>query len=157
MKGTIKKLYLQISDLMDEKTFEKEIDRRYEDYEGLLNREAIAYLLVDEMGRSVIETITISTLQDGQNVSTVVTVDEIGKTRQFTRKDGSRGRVVNIHVVDDTGRCRLTLWDKDVEVVDNGEIKKGSIIKVINGYVRDSSFGVEINIGKNGIFAIEAG
>ncbi len=141
--------------MMPKDKFEEEIRKRYDEYEGLLDEDAIAYLLVDELGKTVMEKISISELKEGDSVSLVVDVEEIKEPREFKRKNGNVGQVANIFVKDETGQCKLVLWDKDVEAVKDGRIKKGTKIKIVNGYVKVSDFGTEINIGRWGTFFIE--
>lgn len=154
MYKTKSELYELVKDLMAEEKFNEEITKRYNEYEELLSEDAIAYLIVDELGKNVMEKITISDLKDGDSVSLEVKVEDIKKPREFKRKNGSLGQVANIFVTDETATCRLTLWDKDVEAVLDGKIKKGSTIRIVNGYVKDSNFGLEINIGKWGLFFV---
>ena len=155
MYKTKSELYELVSDLMGKDRYDREIEKRFEDYEGLLSEEAIAYLLVDELGRNVMESVSISDLKNKDSVSLIVEVEDLGEPRSFNRKDGSVGQVANITVGDETARCRLTLWDKDVEAVKNGKIKKGTKIRIVNGYVKVTDFGLEINIGRWGAFFIE--
>lgn len=154
MYKTKSELYEMVSDLMPKDKFEEEIKKRDDEYEGLLSEEAIAYLIVDELGRNIMDKAIISELKNGESVSLEVKVEDIKDPREFKRKDGSTGQVVNIVIKDETAKCRLTLWDKDVEAVKNSRIKKGSRIKIVNGYVKVSDFGVEINIGRWGLFFI---
>lgn len=155
MYKTKSELYEMISDMMGKDQFNKELKKRYNEYEGLLSEDAIAYLLVDELGKNVVDNITIADLKDGDNVSLKVEIEDVKEPREFIRKNGNKGQVANIDIKDETGRCRLVLWDKDVEAVKNGRIKIGSKIKILNGYVKVSDFGVEINIGRWGLFFIE--
>ncbi|UCG68014.1 MAG: DNA-binding protein [Thermoplasmata archaeon] len=155
MYKTKSELYELVKDLMNQDDFEKEIEKRFHEYEGLLNEDAIAYLIVDEKGKNVMDMATISELKDGDSVSLEVHVEDIKEPREFKRKNGSLGQVANLIVADETAMCRLTLWDKDVETVKDGTIKKDSKIRIVNGYVKVSSFGMEINIGKWGLFFID--
>ena len=147
-------LYEIIRDIMTEEEFESEIKRRVHECQDLLTDEAIAYLLVDELGKKVVPSTTISELKNGDNVSLIVEVREFGKIREFNKKGGSKGRVANITVADETGTCRFTLWDKDVEALTTSKIHVGSVIKIVNGYVKVSNFGVEISTGRWGMFSI---
>jgi len=156
MYKTKSELYEMVRDLMAKDKFDKEIRKRFDEYEGLLSEEAIAYLMMDELGKNVMDKMMISDLKEGDSVSMVVDVEDVKDPREFKRKNGNVGQVVNIDVKDETGRCRLTLWDKDVEAVKDSRIKKGSKIKIVNGYVKVSDFGTEINIGRWGLFFIEA-
>ena len=64
MYKTKSELYELVSDLMGKDRYDREIEKRFEDYEGLLSEEAIAYLLVDELGRNVMESVSISDLKN---------------------------------------------------------------------------------------------
>ena len=155
MNKTKNELYELVKDRMDEETFESEIKKRVKDYEGLLSAEAVAYLIADELGADIAETAHISGLNHGDTASLEVRVDEISKVREFNRKNGTRGQVVNITISDNTGQCRLTLWDKEVEYVRSGQIQTGSRMRIVNGYVKVTDFGVEVNLGRWGSFFVE--
>ncbi len=155
MYKTQSELYELVSDVMDKAGFDEEIKKRFEENEGLLSEDAIAYLIVDGLGKNAFESMTISELCDKQSVSLVVKVEGINEPREFKRKNGTIGQVANIVVADSTAKCRLTLWDKDVEAVKDKRIKIGSRIRIANGYVKVSDFGLEINIGRWGQFFID--
>ena len=155
MHKTKSQLYEDIKDLMTEDEFESEIRKRAKEYDGLLSEDAISYLIVDELGKKVVPGTTISKIENGDNVSLTVKVEEIGEIREFTKKDGTPGRVANITVSNDTGSCRFTLWNKDVDALTNNKIHVGSRIKIVNGYVKISNFGTEISVGRWGMFSIE--
>ena len=155
MDKTVDELFELVKDRMDKETFESDIKKRTEEYEGLLSEAAVAYLIADELGADIAETAHISGLKHGDTASLEVRVDEISKVREFSRKNGSRGQVVNVTISDDTGQCRLTLWDKEVEHVKGGQITSGSRIRIINGYVKVTDFGVEVNLGRWGNFFVE--
>jgi replication factor A1 len=155
MDKTVHELYILVKDRMDKETFESEIKKRAKEYEGLLSEDAVAYLIADEQGANIAETAHISGLNHGDSANLAVQVEAIGKVREFSRKNGSRGQVVNVTISDDTGQCRLTLWDREVEHVRDGQITSGSRIRIINGYVKVTDFGVEINLGRWGSFFVE--
>ena len=155
MKKTKYDLYELIKDSLDKETFESEIERRVKEYEGLLSEEAVAYLIAEEMGADIAETAHISDLKHGDSANLSVGVEDIGKIREFSRRDGTKGKVVNITISDSTGKCRLTLWDKEVEYIVNSQIQSGSRIRIINGYVKVTDFGMEVNLGRWGHFSIE--
>jgi replication factor A1 len=155
MQGTKSELYEIIKDVMTKQEFESEIKKRVSECEDLLTEEAIAFLLVDELGKKVVPGTTISELKNGDNASLIVEVRELGTIREFNKKDGSKGQVANITVADETGTCRFTLWNKDVEALTTSKIHVGSKIKIVNGYVKISNFGTEISTGKWGMFSVE--
>jgi replication factor A1 len=155
MYKTKSELYEVVKDIMTLEEFESEIKKRVHECEDLLTDEAIAYLIVDELGKKVVRGTTISELKNGDNVSLTVVVEELGKIREFNKKDGTKGTVANITVSDETGTCRFTLWNKDVEALTSNKITVGSKIKIINGYVKTSNFGTEISTGRWGMFSVE--
>lgn len=83
-----------------------------------------------DIGEFIEPVIGISDIKDGQNnVSVIAIVTAVFNVKEFDRFNGSKGKVRNIEIKDQTGSTRLTVWDKNV----NLEFKKGNIIKIING------------------------
>ncbi len=85
-----------------------------------------------------------------QSVDVVCKVVRIFEPREFTRDDGSRGKVVNLFVGDETGVAKLVLWNEDVSLVETGKISEGDVIKIVRGYVRFRFNEPEINVGRFG-------
>ena len=112
-------------------------------------------LIVDELGRNKENTLKIKDLKPGIDSTIFGNVTKINQSRNFNRKNGSTGHVVNLEVTDETGSCGLALWDKDVQLVKNKAIKRGTNIKIINGYVKEGFNGIEINVGRWSSIEIE--
>jgi replication factor A1 len=85
-----------------------------------------------------------------QSVETVAKVLRIFDPREFSREDGSTGRVANLLVADETKSARLVLWDDDVGIVEKGELKVGDILRIKRGYVRERLGEVEVHVGRHG-------
>jgi len=156
MRKTKTESYELVKDLISHENFEKEIKKRADDYNQLLDEDAIAFLIADEMGRNVEHVSTIRELKDAEEATVYVAVTKIFEPRVF-EKNGRKGKVVNLEIKDETGECRLVLWDKDVEVVENGTIKENTVLKVVNGWVKKNENRFEINVGKWGIVVPEPG
>ncbi len=93
----------------------------------------------------------IAELEDGMStVDVLCKVLRIYEVREFTRDDGSSGRVVNLVVADETGRARLVLWNDDVSLVEDGKIEVGDVLKVVKGYVKVRMEEPEIHVGRFG-------
>jgi replication factor A1 len=93
----------------------------------------------------------ISELEEGMSsVDVVCKVLRIFEPREFDREDGTKGKVVNLIVGDETGRSRLVFWDEDVGLVEKGQIKEGDVIKVKKGYVKMRFGEPEVNVGRYG-------
>jgi len=141
--------YTLVKDLFSKRDFDREIKKRYDEFGGMFNEDAVAALIVDENERRLEKTDKVGHLKSGQDVTLSAKVLKIYPLRNFTRKNGETGMVVTIDISDGTGTSRLVLWSNhDVEMVKSGKISEGAEIKIINGSVKDSSFGTEITMGK---------
>jgi replication factor A1 len=72
----------------------------------------------------------------------VITKNEV---RNVKTKDGEAHKVVDVHVGDRTGRILLTLWDENIELV-----QEGDLIDIKNGYVTRFKGRYRLNIGRYG-------
>ncbi len=137
---------------LSKEEIEKRIKEKQEEFSGLLSKEGAAFLVARDLGIEVKETsfLNIKDLVSGmKRVNIKGRVFKISDVHEFERRDGSRGKVVNIFLADSTGFVRLPLWDDKVELVK--EVKLGDIIEIRNGFARENIFGdVEISLGKYG-------
>ena len=155
MHKTKDKLYEQIEDIKTKEEFKKEIQQIQKEYDDLLDDDTAALLIVDELDRNKQNISKINKLEPGIECTVFGKITNINQLRNFNRKNGSTGRVINLKLTDDTGTCGLALWDKDVELVKNKKIQIGTNIKVVNGYIKDGFNGLEINAGRWGLIEIE--
>jgi replication factor A1 len=156
MHKTKDQLYQQIKDIKTKEEFKKEIDKIQKESDNLFNEDTAALLIVDELGRNRENISKINTLEPGMECTVFGKVTNINQSRRFNRKNGSIGQVINLELTDDSGTCGLALWDKDVELVKNKTIKKGTNVKIVNGYIKDGFSGIEVNVGRWGLIEIES-
>ena len=155
MHRSKEQLYQEIKDIKSKDEFEKEIDKIQEEYDRLLDEDTSALLIVDKLGRNKQNISKINKLEPGMECTIIGKITNITKSRNFNRKNGSTGQVINLELTDDTGACGLALWDRDVELVKKKTIQKGTNVKIINGYIKDGFNGIEINVGRWGLIEIE--
>ena len=155
MHKTKAQLYEKVKDIIKKKEFEKEIEKIQKDSDFLIDEETSALFLIDKMGRNKQNISKIIDLGTDMECTIFGKITNIGESRNFERKNGSSGRVVNLELTDDTGSCNLVLWDKDVELIKNNTIKEGVNVKVINGYIKNGYNGLEVNIGRWSLIKIE--
>jgi hypothetical protein len=156
MHKTRTELIELIADIKTKKDFEKEINTRYKKYDELIEKDAIAYLIVDELGRNKLSITNIIDLAADGEYTVIAKVLSISDSKTFKRKNGTPGKVNNLEITDDTATCRLVLWNGDIDYIKNKEIQPGTILKVINGYTkRGYQGGLEINLGRWGLLEIE--
>jgi len=154
MHITKDEFYEKIKDFKTKEEFEQEIKKLRKEYDDLFDEETIAWLIVDKLGRNTCNTCKITDLTVGMECTVTGVVNSIAETKSFNRKNGSTGKVVNLEISDETGVCRLVLWDKNVELVENNILKTGDRVKIVNGYVKNGLNGVEINVGRWGAVEI---
>ena len=154
MHKSKEQLYQEIKDIKSKQEFEKEIDKIQEEYDGLLDEDTVALLIVDKLGRNKQNISKINELEPGMECTIFGRITNIAKSRNFNRKNGSTGQVINLELTDDTGACGLALWDRDVELVKKKKIQKETNVKIINGYIKDGFNGIEINVGRWGLIEI---
>ncbi len=84
-------------------------------------------------------------LADMRNIDIRFRVIKKGEPREISSADGKELQLAEVEVGDDTGRIFLTLWDKSIEMLDEGDIGevKNGFIKVIRNELR-------LNVGKYG-------
>jgi ssDNA-binding replication factor A large subunit len=155
MHKTQDQLYEIIKDLKTKDDFKEEIKKISNDCDKLFDEDTIALLIVDELGRNKQTISKIVELKPDADCTVFGTVTNIRESRNFTRKNGSSGAVVNLELSDETGSCGLVLWNDDVKLVKNKTIQKGTHLKVINGYIKDGFNGLELNVGRWGLLEIE--
>ena len=154
MHKSKERLYEKVKKSITKEEFENQIKEIQKNYDGLFDEETSAFLIVDKLGANKENICKISNLINGKECTVFGKIKNISKTRNFNRKNGTQGHVINLELSDETGTCNLVLWDKDVELVRNKTIKKGSNVKIINGYVKNGYNGIELNIGRWGLIEI---
>jgi len=83
---------------------------------------------------------------ESRQVNVTVKVVSKGQPRETTsRRDGSTHRVVDALVGDETGSVYLTLWDDNID-----KMNEGDTITVKNGYVSLFRGSMRLNIGRYG-------
>jgi len=91
----------------------------------------------------------ISELKPGtKDVVIEAEIEEIGPVREFN-KFGNPGKVANATIIDDSGKIQLTLWNDQID-----QVKVGSKIKIVNGFVNEWQGQPQITSGKFGTLEV---
>jgi len=134
------------------------INKKKEEMGGLINDYGALSGVANDFG------IRISELTDEENITfskikdvltkKEISVNVIGRVKrklpvkEFSRKDGTTGKVGRIIIADETGEIPVVLWDAHSEILK--WVKFNDIIRILKGNTRVSSFGdvekVEINL-----------
>lgn len=151
----IESIYKKLNYVISKEDFLQRVQDKVESMGGLCDEPMAAMLVANELGFSdagrdsvKIENITA----ESGLVNLVARVVSVFDTKEFTRNDGTTGRVGNIIVGDETGKIRVTLWDNMADLIKSEKIKIGQTLQ-ISGFAKQGYSGVEINVGNNGVLA----
>jgi len=146
-------IYKKLSHVISREDFLKRIDEKVENMGGLCDEAMAAMLVANELGFSDAgrENIKIENITpESGPVNFIARVVSVFDVKEFTRNDGTIGRVGNLIVGDETGKLKLTLWDNMADLIKTGKVKVGQTVQ-ISGYAKQGYSGVEVNIGNNGV------
>ena len=135
----------------------EEIDRKIvgkqRELSNLVSREGAAYIVAKELGIDVMKKarpkLDVHGLMTGiRDLTIQVRVLKVFDVREF-EKNGRKGKVVNIIIADQSGSCRLSLWDDQTVLLEN--LKPGAAVEIFGAYTKDDGRGgIEVRLGKIG-------
>jgi len=132
---------------------EKKIVDKQRELSGLVSREGAAYIVAKELGLDLIERkvnrIVIKDLNpEMRGIALDARVLRVFGVREFERA-GQKSKVANILLGDTSGVVRMSLWDKQLELLEM--LMPGTAIEIFGAYVREDNRGDnEIRLGKRG-------
>jgi len=136
------------------------IEEKEDELSGLVSKEGAAYIVAREFGISLLREskrqAKIKNLSEGMNsVEIVARIVNISETRNFD-KDGSKGSVVNFVLGDETGMVRLSLWNDEIDMINDMGLKEGDAIRIARGYVKmDNRGNLEVRLGRGRMEKVE--
>lgn len=155
-----------VSKIMSSKNMTKEeidgkIKVKIDNLSSLVSEQGAAYIVANELGVQLTSEensggfFKINQLSpDMRNISLFARVVSIQAVREF-KKGGIPSKVGNVLISDDTGQCRLVIWDSRVSKLENEEIKENDILKVTSCYVKDNEYsGIEVHMRDKSILEI---
>ncbi len=87
----------------------------------------------------------ISEITDGMNdVEVTGEITEISAPKEISTRFGTN-RVATAKIKDDSGEIQLSLWGKQIEMV-----QVGDKVQITGGYTKPFRGQVQLNVGKNG-------
>ena len=78
------------------------------------------------------------------NINIEAEVIEMTEVREF-QKFGKPGKVCSAIIKDDSGQCKLSLWNEQIE-----QVKTGDKIRLIDGYATEWQGQIQVTTGRNG-------
>jgi ssDNA-binding replication factor A large subunit len=124
---------------------ERKVEAKRAKLSGLISKEGAAQVISAELGINFEgEQSKIDELLPGmRKVNVLGKVINMFPVRSFVR-NGNENKVVNFVIADETGNCRVVLWDTNhIELVEKEEIKVGTVVEIKNASSREG----EIHLG----------
>ncbi len=130
-----------------EKEFLEKVEGKIREFGGLLDIPSASMLVEYEIAcNSPVKIVELS--RKSGNAVVEGTVRKIISSREF-EKDGFRGSVASAVLDDGSGEVRVVFWDRYAEMLMNGEITEGTVLRV-RGYIKETPAGMEIHAGRRG-------
>lgn len=133
------------------------VAQKYDEMSGLITQEGAALLVAKDSGvmikNGASKRLQIKNIVPGMR--NIIFTGRLLKTtpaREFTKKNGEKGRVSNMFLSDGTGQIRVPLWNEQVDMIENETFKIGDVVEITGGYSRDNIYGdVEVSVTKSGM------
>ena len=105
---------------------------------NLRQRSSISHLQEDESKFPVYEeTITkIADIQPDTKVNIIARILRIPTIRSY-EKNGKQGKVASLELQDDSGKITYTLWNKNVELIEDLKLEDGDTVKILAAQSRE--------------------
>ncbi len=92
----------------------------------------------------------VNELKPSQNGTVTGEITAVEPAREVVTKFGKKMRVANATLRDDTGEITLSLWNDDID-----KIQQGQQVTVDNGWVTEFKGNLQISTGKFGKLVIQ--
>jgi len=134
----------------------EKIDKKMAQLSGLISKEGAAHIVANELGIKLFDEVSgklqIKNILTGmQDVEVVGKVLRVFPARAF-QVDGREGQVGSLHIGDETGTVRLTLWGEQANHLKS--IAEGDIVKIKGGYVKERNNQKELHLSTRGNITI---
>ena len=132
----------------------KMINETIETMDNMVNEEGAAFVVANNLGvsinpRKITEALKVNQLVPGQsNITLIGRINKIYSTREFTRKDNTKGMVRNLEIIDNTGNTRVSLWDMKTKLIEEKSLQVGDVVKIFGGNTKIGYRSEERRVGK---------
>ena len=125
----------------------------------LISKEGAVHIIANELGIKVYSNIfkkrykVNELMAELRSVEIVLKVLQKYEIREF-KNEKRAGRLATLFVGDETGSCRLVIWEEGIINTYFNDLKEGDVIKILNAYVRENNGYKELHLGGNSAFVL---
>jgi len=173
MSISVDELYQKLIDSgLSETELEQKIQNKENEFGGFMSKQGILFIIAKENGiyiqspeindnlyeefESEIDydelTIQLSELKEEmRNFVLLGKILQIDELREFSRKDGTIGKVVSFLFGDGSQKTKVILWDDKVDIIKNEYFRVNELIRIIGAYCkRNKNNSLEVHLSKRG-------
>ena len=173
MSISVDELYQKLIDSgISEAELEKQVRKKVSEFGGFMSKQGILFIIAKENGiylqspeiseecceelEEEIDydefTIDVSELKEEmKNIVLLGKILQVYELREFSRKDGTVGKVGSFLLGDVSQEIKIILWDDKVDIVKNEFFRVDEIIRVIGAYSKKGrNDNLEVHLGKRG-------
>jgi ssDNA-binding replication factor A large subunit len=119
------------------------VDKKCQQLAGLVSRDGAGHIIANELGVKLLEHGGRQKIKDVfagmRSVELVGKVTQVYEAKDFSRSDGTPGKVGSFTLGDETGTVRVVCWGDQTSFL--RDIKMGNIVLVVNAQARDNNRG----------------
>ncbi len=137
---------------MSAEEVDAKIREKQEEYGGLLTEAGAAYAIAKDRGIDVgfeprHEPVKVSDIRGGlEGVDIKGKVTHVFPVKRW-EKGERHGKVSSIIVNDGSGEVRVTLWNGDCDIIENGELQRGAEVEIRNAAAKERNGLTELSLG----------
>ncbi len=139
---------------LSENEIKQQIANKMQALDGLVSEEGAAYIVASELGVQLFKDTRSGAIKIKDIVAGMQSVETFGRVVRafspttFTGKDGKPKQVGSFILADETSEIRTVVWDQRASWITDGRIKEGVVVKVKDGYAKQSNIGnKELHLG----------
>lgn len=139
---------------------DSDVEKKIKEFGDLIDTQTARLLLEYERGQLSDERIEKLRAKLDKMVNSVEegVILEVEQPRNYTKKNGTRGRLLGIKIgMAGGGEARLVFWDNQIGEVNLEAMKEGERIGITNCIHTDGRYGHTISTGKGGSIRLQNG
>lgn len=140
---------------LSDEDIEGKITQKLEQLSGLISREGAAHIVANELGVKLLESNgKVKDIYAGmRNVEASAKVQQVFPVTEFSRQDGSPGKVGSFIAGDETGTIRIVCWGEHADNV--ATLTEGAIVKVSGAMAKENNRGFkELHLNDRSILSL---
>ena len=128
---------------LSEQDIMAKVEQKCSQLSGLVSKDGAAHIIANELGVKLIEQGGRQKIKDVfagmRSVELLGKVTQVYEAKEFSRSDGTPGKVGSFVIGDETGTLRVVCWGDQTEVMH--ELQPGMVVLVSNAMARDNNRG----------------